>query len=322
MAAGNGTYPNLEALTLSQGILHSHAYFNGFGKDSLHDMRSAFKSVTALLIGIAIDKGFIQSVDQKVYAFFPEYRPYANWTGLKDSMSIEHLLTMKSGFDCGEWDGTKDCEDQMSTTGDWIRFCLDLPLKNKPGSRWDYTSINSMLLGGVLAHATRMSVSAFADKYLFQPLGITCYRWTKDPSGHEMTAGSFYLSPREMNKIGQLVLQEGVYQNTRIVSQQWIRAMTRPRTRIENFSNVQICRNKIAIPQPTWYGYTWYSEQIKTPQFTYNVVFASGNGGQYIMVVKQLDLVVTFSGNSYRSWKSKLPFDAMIRYILPYFDPK
>ncbi len=319
MAANKGIYPNLEGITISQEGKFFEAYFHGLSKDSLHDTRSAFKSITGLLIGIAIDKGFIKSVHEKVYAFFPEYRPYKNWTGLKDSMTIAHLLAMKSGFDCEEWDGAKDCEDEMSMTQDWIRFCLDLPLKNKPGTQWDYTSINTMLLGGILAHATHMSVTEFADKYLFKPLDITRYRWTKDPVGHEMTAGSFYISPRDMNKIGQLVLQDGIYHNTRIVSQKWIEAMTKPLTKIENFSNVQISKNKTAIPQPTYYGYTWYTEQIKTPQFTYNVVFASGNGGQYILVIKELDLVVTFIGNSYQSWKSKLPFDILIRYILPHF---
>lgn len=319
IAANNGTYPNLEGITISQGGMHTEAYFHGFTKDSLHDTRSAFKSVTGLLIGIAIDKGFVKSVNEKVYAFFPEYKPYQNWTGVKDSMTIAHLLAMKSGFDCEEWEGAKDCEDEMSLTHDWIRFCLDLPLKNKPGTQWDYTSINAMLLGGILAHATHMSVTEFADRYLFKPLGITRYRWTQDPAGHEMTAGSFYLSPRDMNKIGQLVLHDGVYQNTRIVSQQWIQAMTRPLTKIENFSNVQISKNKTATPQPTYYGYTWYNEKIQTPRFTYNVVFASGNGGQYIMVIKDLDLVVTFTGNSYQSWKSKLPFDILIHYILPHF---
>jgi CubicO group peptidase (beta-lactamase class C family) len=311
ITANNGTYSNLDGVTITQrGKLIYEKYFHGFGKDSLHDTRSSFKSVTGILIGIAIDKGFIKNVNEKVFAFFPEYKPYGNWNILKDSMTIEHLLEMRSGF---------DCEDDMENTKDWIKFCLDLPLKNKPGTQWDYTSINAMLLGGIIAHATHMSVSDFADKYLFKPLGITSYRWTKDPLGHETTAGSFYISPRDMNKIGQLVLNDGVFNNKRVVSGKWIKIMTEGLTKIENFSNVRISKNKTATPQPTWYGYTWYNEEIKTDKFKYNVIFASGNGGQYIMVIKDLHLVVTFAGNSYNSSKSKLPFDIMIKYILPYF---
>lgn len=323
IAANNGTYPNLEGIIITQhGKLVFENYFHGFSKDSLHDSRSSFKSITGILIGIAIDKGFIKNIDEKVYHFFPEYQPFGNWNTLKDSMTIEHLLEMKSGFDCEEWDGSKDCEDDMENTQDWIKFCLDLPLKNKPGTRWDYTSINTMLLGGIIAHATQMTVSEFADKYLFKPLGITNYRWRKDPVGHEMTAGSFYISPMDMNKIGQLVLNDGVFNNNQVVSQKWIKAMTEKRTEIDSFSNVRISRNKTAIPQPTYYGYTWYNEEIKTPKFKHNIIFASGNGGQYMMVINDLDSVVTFTGNSYNSYKSKLPFDIMIKYILPYFEQK
>ncbi|WP_221622323.1 serine hydrolase domain-containing protein [Larkinella rosea] len=323
IAGSNGTYPNLEGITITQrGKLIFENYFHQLNKDSLHDSRSSFKSVTAILIGIAIDKGFIKNVHEKVYTFFPEYKPYGNWNTLKDSMTIEHLLEMKSGFDCEEWEGSKDCEDDMANTQDWIKFCLDLPIKNKPGTQWDYTSINSMLLGGIIAHATHMTVSDFADNYLFKPLGITKYRWTKDPVGHEMTAGSFYISPRDMNKIGQLVLNEGVFNNKRVVAAKWIKRMTKGLIKIENFSNVRISKNKTAFPQPTYYGYAWYSEEIKTEKFKHSVVFASGNGGQYIMVIRDLDLVVTFTGNSYNSSKSKLPFDLLIKYIMPYFNQK
>lgn len=323
ITGNNGTYPNLDGVDITQrGKLVFETYFHGLSKNSLHDTRSAFKSVTALLIGVAIDKGYIKNIHQKVYSFFPEYKPYGNWTSLKDSMTIEHLLEMKSGFDCEEWDGSKDCEDDMENTQDWIKFCLDLPLKNKPGTHWDYTSINAMLLGGIIAHASHMTVSAFADQYLFKPLGITQYKWTKDPLGHETTAGSFYISPGDMNKIGQLVLNDGVFNGERIVSGTWIKRMTEGRIKIEDFSNVRISKNKTAIPQPTYYGYMWYTEEIKTDQLKHKVVFASGNGGQYIMVIRDLDLVVTFTGNSYNSAKSKLPFDILIKYILPYFDPK
>jgi CubicO group peptidase (beta-lactamase class C family) len=323
IAVKNGAYPNLEGLMITRnGKRIYENYFNGFGKDSLHDTRSAFKSVAGILIGIAIDRGFIKNVDEKVYSFFPEYRPYGNWDTLKDSMTIENLLEMKSGFDCEEWNGGKDCEDEMQTKQDWIKFCLDLPLKNKPGTRWDYTSINAMLLGGIIAHASHMTVSDFADMYLFKPLGITKYRWTKDSMGHETTAGSFYVSSGDLNKIGQLVLSDGVFNGKRIVSKKWIRVMTEKRHKIEDFSNVKISKNSAAIPQPTYYAYTWYNEEVKTENFAYNIAFASGNGGQYIMVVRELNLVISFNGNSYNSSKSKLPFDIMIKYILPALDQK
>ena len=262
ITGNNGSYPNLDGVIITKrGKLIFENYFHGLSKDSLHDTRSSFKSITGILVGIAIDKGFIKNVHEKVYQFFPEYKPYGNWNILKDSMTIEHLLEMKSGFDCEEWNGDKDCEDDMENSQDWIKFCLDLPLKNKPGTQWDYTSINAMLLGGIIAHATHMTVSDFADKYLFKPLGIINYRWTKDPPGHETKAGSFYLSPGDMNKIGLVVLNDGVFNNTSVVSSKWVKIMTERRIKIENFSNVRISKNKTAVPQPTYYGYTWYNEE-------------------------------------------------------------
>jgi len=321
--AKNGTYPNLDAIVVSQhGKIVFQSYYNAQTKDSLHDTRSAFKSITGILIGIAVDKGFIKSLNQKVYDFFPNYQKPKVWDKRKDSMTIEHLLTMKSGFNCEEWNGDKDCEDDMVTTNDWIKFCLDLDLKNSPGSKWDYTSINTMLLGGIIANASHMTVSEFAEKYLFNPLNITKYIWTKDPLGHELTAGSFYMLPTDMIKIGQLVLDNGIYGGKRIVSAKWIVQMTKRITLIDDFSNVRISKNKNAIPQPTYYGYKWYNEQVKTKEFDYNIIFASGNGGQYIMVIKDLNLVVAFTGNSYGSAKSKLPFDVMIKYVLPTFNKK
>jgi CubicO group peptidase (beta-lactamase class C family) len=176
-----------------------------------------------------------------------------------------------------------------------------------------------MIISGIISNATHMALSDFAAKYLFEPLGIKKYQWTKDKKGHAMTAGSFYISPTDYIKIGELVLQKGSWNNRRIVSEAWLNRATERITQIENFSNVAISKTKSAIPQPTWYGYYWYNEEINTGKLKYNIVFASGNGGQYIMIIKELRLVILFNGNSYDSWKSKLQFELLAKYILPYF---
>lgn len=323
IAIEHGAYPNIDGIVIARnGKVCYEKYFNGLTKESLHDSRSSFKSVTGLLLGIAIDKGFIKSVTEKVYPFFPEYKNFGNWDSRKNSMTIQNLLEMKSGFDCEEWNSTKDCESEMETTKDWVKFSLDLPLLNEPGTNWAYNSSNAVILGGIISNASKMSISQFADKYLFKPLKIKKYRWTKDPSGNGNTAGSFYILPADMNKIGELVLYKGLYKDKQIVSEKWIIEATKPITKIEKFSNVGISKAKSAIPQPTYYGYTWYNEEIKTDKIKHNVVFASGNGGQYIMIIADLNLVVSFTGNSYNSSKSKLPFEILIKYILPYFEIK
>lgn len=316
-----GIYPNIDGIVISQhGKILYEEYFNGLTNESLHDSRSSFKSITGLLIGIAIDKGFIKSVKDKIYPYFPEYKKFNNWDSRKKSITIQDLLEMKAGFDCEEWDNTKNCEDEMTASKDWLKFSLDLPMAYSPGTYWAYNTSNTMILGGIIANASKMSVSEFAEKYLFGPLGIKKYRWTKDPSGHEMTGGSFYMLPTDMTKIGELVLNKGKWKADQIVSEKWIKEATQAITEIENFSNVAISKAESAIPQPTYYGYTWYNEEIRTDKIRHNIVFASGNGGQYMMVIASLNLVISFTGNSYNSSRSKLPFEILIKYILPYFD--
>lgn len=318
-----GKYPNIDGIVVSQHnkTIYQH-YFNGLKESSLHDSRSSFKSITSLLMGIAIDKGYIKSVNEKAYSFFPQYSSFKNLAHNKLEMTIKDLLEMKAGFDCEEWNSTKDCEDEMEQTKDWLKFSLDLPMAHKPGTHWDYNSSAPMVIGGIIESATKMPLDKFAEMYLFKPLGIKEYRWTKDPVGHAMTAGSFYMKPIDMAKLGQLVLNKGMWQNKQIISKKWIEESTKPITKIEDFSNVGIAKTKDVLPQATYYGYYWYNEKMRTDKFSYNVVFASGNGGQYIMIVKDLDLVVAFTGNSFGSWKSKLPFEVLIKNILPFVSKK
>lgn len=312
-------YTGIHSILISKGgkLVYEH-YFNGYTADSVHDSRSSFKSITSLLMGIAIDKGFVKNADQKVYAFFPEYKSFANNDARKQLITIKNLLEMRSGFDCNEWDDDgKDCETEMVETKDWVKFSLDLPMKNNPGTVWNYTSCNPMIISGIISNASHMSVMAFAKKYLFDPLEITNYHWTVDPTGHGATAGSFFLLPKDMIKIGLLVKNNGVWQGKQIVSAQWLRASTTATISIPDFSFVKLSRNKMATPQPAYYGYYWYNEKIKAQGYTEDVVFASGNGGQYIMIIKDMDLVVVFTQGNYNNWKAKRAFDLLAKYIIP-----
>jgi CubicO group peptidase (beta-lactamase class C family) len=271
-------------------------------------------------MGIAIDKGLVRNVNQRVYPFFPGQTLLTNSDTLKRSMTIKDLLNMESGFDCEEFNDGKDCETDMMATKDWLRFSLALPMKDPPGRVWAYTSCDPMIIGGIISQAAKMSIMEFAKRYLFQPLGIINYRWTVDPSGHGMTAGSFYIRPADMMKIGDLVRQNGMWQGKRIVSESWLKESTRTPISIPEFSFVKYSRSAVAIPQPTYYGYYWYKESIKTKTYKEDVLFASGNGGQYIMIIKRLDLVVVFTQGNYNSWKAKRAFDLLARFILPLYE--
>jgi CubicO group peptidase (beta-lactamase class C family) len=319
-AVESNAYTDINSILIFHGekLLYEH-YFNGWTADSLHDVRSSFKSVTSLLMGIAIDKGFIKDVNQKVYSFFPEFAALANAEHLKKEMTIKNLLEMESGFDCEEFNDEKDCEATMVTTKDWVKFSLNLPMKNKPGTVWAYTSCNPMIVGGIISHVAKMSIMDFAKKYLFEPMGITEYRWTVDSMGQATTAGSFFIKSTDMMKFGELVLQNGIWHGKRIVSEKWVKESTHAKIPIPNFSFVKFSRSKIAIPQPTYYGYYWYNEVLRTKSYDQNVLFASGNGGQYIMIIPDLDLVIVFTQGNYGSWKAKRAFDILAKYILPMY---
>jgi CubicO group peptidase (beta-lactamase class C family) len=316
-AIRKGEYSGIHSVLIARGgRLVYEEYFNGFAADSLHDTRSSFKSVTSLLLGIAIDRGMIKSVNQKISTFFPEEKSFAA-DPLKFQITIKDLLEMRSGFDCDEWNDEKDCETAMSATADWVKFSLNLPMKNAPGKVWAYTSCDPMIISGIISKASGMPVMAFAQKYLFGPMGIHKYRWAVDPTGHGMTAGSFYILPADMVKLGELVRNNGNYHGKKIVSAQWLKESTTATISIPDFSFVKMSRNQYASPQPAEYGYYWYNETIKTGDYTLPVVFASGNGGQYILIIKKLDLVVVFTQGNFGTWKAKRAFDLLVKYIIP-----
>ncbi|WP_227256307.1 serine hydrolase [Pedobacter sp. MR2016-19] len=315
-------YPKIHSLLIARGKnLLMESYFNGYTRDSLHDTRSSFKSVTSLLVGIAIDKGFIKNVDQKIYEFFPEY-PWLKEDPLKKLLTIRNLLEMKSGLDCEEFNETKDCEDEMSQTDNWVKYGLEIKMIHKPGEIWSYTSVDPMILSGVLRRATHMTVMKFAEKYLFKPLNITHYKWSTDSSGNGMTAGSFYIRPVDMIKLGQLVKGDGVWNGKMVISKRWIQQSTDCKIEIPDFSYMQTSRTKFAYPQQAYYGFYWYREMIKTDLFKEDVLFASGNGGQYIFVIKRLNLTVVFTQGNYKTFKAKQAFEILAKYIIPHFISK
>ncbi|MCC8423661.1 serine hydrolase [Mucilaginibacter sp. UR6-11] len=318
-AVRDGNYKGIHSILVSKAGQTIYAqYFNGYTADSLHDSRSSFKSVTSLLLGIAIDQRLIKDVNEKVYTFFPEDTAFTH-DPLKRMITIKDLLEMRSGFDCDEWtDDGKDCESAMTQSNDWLKFALALSMKNKPGKVWNYTSCDPMIVGGIIRKAAGMSIVDFAAKYLFEPMGITHYQWTVDPAGQGMTAGSFYILPGDMLKIGQMVLANGSYNGRQIISESWLKVSTAAFIPIpDNCSFIKFSRSKTAVPQQTYYGYYWYNEVVRKKQGDYPVIFASGNGGQYIMVIKKINMVVVFTQGNYESWTAKRAFDILATYIIP-----
>lgn len=305
-------YPNIDGVIISKNdkILFEE-YFNGFGRDSLHDTRSSFKSVTSLLAGIAIDQGLF-TVNDEIHKFFTEWK-----NDPRGKITVKDLLEMKSGLACEGFFGIgPDCESGMWETDDWLGYILNISLRHDPGLNWAYTSMEPELVGIIISRTSDMTLMEFAKKYLFEPLGIKNYKWFITPNGRGYAAGSFYMKPIDMLKIAQLVLNKGNWRGQEIVSEKWINESTNCQTDVE-MSFVRFARTKNAKYSTANYGYLWYRESFQYQDIKTEGLFASGNGGQYMMILDDYDAAIAFTGSNYGNWRGKLPFDILLKYIIP-----
>ena len=278
-------------------------YWNGYDKDSLHDLRSATKSITSLLVGIAIDRHALGGVGDSVTSWLAADYPGA--PVLSRGLVLEDLLTMRSGLACNDWDGgSPGNEEQMYKRQDWVAFWANLPQATTPGTVASYCTGNPVALGHVLANATHQPVPAFAQANLLGPLGITTALWnTYDGGAQTDTGGHMRMRPRDMIKIGQLALHRGQWNGVQLVSTAWMDASTRLHTQFD------------ADPDDG-YGYLWWQGSVAWKGQSLDMFYANGAGGQFIFVLPQLDLVAVFTGENYdNDYARDVPFAILQDYI-------
>jgi CubicO group peptidase (beta-lactamase class C family) len=211
-------------LVVRDGTLVVEEYFHGWEADDLHRIASCTKSVSSLLVGIAIDRGDIDGVDVPLLDFFPERRAAAGegW----ESLRLEHLLTMSMGLDWTD----REVEEFAPPGEDRLAEVIGRSVQWEPGTSWRYVNRDTNLLSGVILRATGSHADLFAADNLFGPLGITTWDWENNKyEGHPGMSGTLKLRPRDMAKIGQLVLDEGSWNGQELVSPEWIRESTRTR---------------------------------------------------------------------------------------------
>lgn len=254
------------------------AYFYPFQRDLPHDIASVTKSVTSLLVGMAIERGYIKSVEAPALGFFPDIQP-GNLDDRKKSLRIEHLLTMTSRFCHGYSDGESQ-PGAMRLSPDSVRFMLDQPLVTAPGRTFAYCSLAPHLLSAIITRATGWNELEFARKNLFGPLAIDRVEWPADAQGNSFGWGDLFLRPIDLAKIGHLLMSRGVWKGSRLVSEAWIRLSTRPHV-LENPS--------------TGYGYLWWLPLANPGLFE-----GRGRGGQRLIVWPRRSLLVVMLGNGRR----------------------
>jgi len=263
-------------LIVRRGKLVGEEYFNGNRVDSLNHLRSATKSVTALLVGIAVRKGSIRSTAQTLPDVIPP--SVATIPADKWAITVKNLLTMTAGFEWNESQSVTEYNNWVLAP-DQINYVLERPLSDVPGSRFNYNSGATHLLSPILAEASGKSTRAFAQENLFTPLGISDLTWETDKRGYQNGAAGLALRPRDLAKIGALILQEGYSGTTELVPSDWIREMTTAKSH-----GVWLYG---AMGQLDYGDLIWIGKVRGSDAY-----LCEGYGGQVLLVVPSLDLVI------------------------------
>ncbi len=292
-------------LIMKDSALVAEEYFYGYDRNELHDIQSCTKSITSLLLGIVLEQYPEISLENPLSDFFPEYDSL--FMGKKEKITLEHLITMTAGFSTEDIPGKEDHPDQ-------IRHLLRMPLASEPGTVFRYNNNNSILLGAVLQRITGIHADVLAEKLLFTPMEISRYRWKyvgQLPQCHS----ELEMLPRDMAKIGQLVLNQGRWGDRQLVPARWIEESTSSMNPESAFFN---------------YGYQWWIRSVNSPDWweeskypvreRYKISMALGHGGQFIMVIQNRDLVVVTTASDYANpdmYMKKVPL--VEEEIIPLF---
>ena len=304
---GSVKYEGIHSIVIvKDGVLVFEEYFAGNERTFTHDTHSVTKSVTSLLVGLAIENGFLPDTDVKAFSYFNDYAPISNWDENKAEISVRDLLTMSSGMECDDSDPYSEGQQwKMYPTDNWLEFFISLPSARPPGKFFAYCSGGVIALGGVLEKATGMSVSDFSEQYLFDPMGIDDFGWMQFPWGTS-TSGALWLRPRDMAKLGQLMLDNGQWNGQQIVPEAWVR---------ESKAN-QI---DLRFRSREWfdeYGYLWWRGELEIQGAVFHPYAAWGLGGQLILILPKEDMVVVFTtGNEDRNGDMTLRLTE--KYIIP-----
>ena len=273
-------------LVIKDGYLVAERYFNAGGPDTKERLQSVTKSINSALMGIAIEQGYVDGVDQKMLEFFPEIAGSIS-DPRKKQITVRQLLQMRAGYPWEEshpalWDGL--------LSGVYPPLIESFPLVDDPGTAFHYSNLSADWLGIIVDRQTGMSLKSYAEKVLFSPLGIEAGAWGEDAEGHNNGAGDLHLTARDAAKFGLLYLNDGVCGGKQVVPARWVRDSLEIYTRDAwkhwvgwNFRD-------------TGYGYQWWS--VRAGRHRYSLAW--GHGGQQIVILKELDMVIVLT--AYPFW--------------------
>jgi CubicO group peptidase (beta-lactamase class C family) len=283
----DGNFKGIHSLAVVRnGKLVHEAYLDDYSAESLQRIHSITKSISSLLIGIAIDKGLITSVEEPVMNFFPDQKKDFE-DPRKRAVKLRHILTLTTGLDWSErqypYSDPRNNEYHMVRSDNWIEYVLSLPMRDEPGERWEYNTGSVHLLSGIIRQVSGLTADRFAEKYLFGPLGITHFEWNKDPQGNPCTGGThggLRMRTRDVAKIGALVLGGGMWKGRRVVSEEWLETST---------------RRYVDPPDFNAMGYLWWHQGFTIRGTRIKSLYGAGYGGQSLTTFPDYDLILVLT---------------------------
>lgn len=269
------TFPLLSSVIVKNDSIIDEYYKNGYDEATLFVMNSASKSVTSALIGIAIDKGYIDDVNVPISNYFSPIENLSNdyWK----QITIYHLLTHTSGIsstDSNLW-------YEWRNSSNWMDYIFNLPIVTEPGKEFSYSTGNTHLLSAILEQATGMSMYEFGKKYLFEPMGMDSVKIDTDSQGVSDGGNGIWMNVYDTAKFGRLFLNKGNWEGQQLISEKWV----------EDSTSVQYDRSSGTAD----YGYQWWVRSFGDAD--YDAFFAQGHAGQYIFVVPEIDLIIVFTSD-------------------------
>jgi CubicO group peptidase (beta-lactamase class C family) len=273
-------------LVIKNGYLIAEDYFNGGSVDQKDRLQSVTKSYTSALVGIALDQGYLVSIDQKMLDSFPEVADQIT-DPRKEQITIRHLLQMRAGY---PWEETDPVLWDGLLSGHYPPLIEEFPLIADPGTEFHYSNLSSNWLGIIVDRATGMSLKSFAEEHLFSVIDVEAGEWGMDAEGHNNGCGDLHFSARDAAKFGLLYLDDGEYEGEQVISEDWVHDSLQ--TYSEDAWPYKVGRNFNDIG----YGYQWWS--VVAGDYHYNLAW--GHGGQQIALLDELDMVIVVT--SYPFW--------------------